>query len=342
MPAAGPLDRPIFIGGTGSDGAAALAALLSVHPGLQATAPPRFGVITDPNGIVDAMRIGEDMRKSARTSWLDRIFAERQPPFQPEPMFGEERTPPEELVELLHRQFLPDPLLRPLGHRSSELTAGQIEEASERYLATFWHNPRQASVTLVHELLMPTHGPRPDRHAMRWIDASRLGAVRAQYLLQLFPEARFLHLVRDGREVALRLVELSTGTAFPGAPVSTVPIDPAKEWNQAAFERALVLWERRLVSAASGLQRIPPELVLTLRLSDLLGQDGPGWVNRILAHLGAEPDLAVAQEMRSFLSAERLHEGRALDLIPPEHREQDAAAYGAALARLEDLGLPTP
>jgi hypothetical protein len=342
MAATDPLERPIFIGGTGSDGAAALASLLSIHPGLQATSPVRFGVITDPGGVVDAMRVGEDMRRASRTSWLDRVFAERQPPFQPEPMMGEERTPPEELVELLHRRFLPDPLLRPLGHRSSELTAAQIEEASERYLATFWHNPRQASVTLVQDLLRPTHGPREDRAAMRWIDASRLGAVRAQYLVQLFPEARFLHVVRDGREVALRQLEISTGSAFPGAPVSTVPIDPDKEWNQAAFERGLALWERRIVSAASGLQRVPKDRVLTVRLADLLGQDGAGWVNRIVAHVGAEPDLAVAQELRSVISPELLREGRALEVIPEELQEQNAVAYGAALARLEDLDLPTP
>jgi hypothetical protein len=177
---------------------------------------------------------------------------------------------------------------------------------------------------------------------MRWIDASRLGAVRAQYLDQLFPQARFLHLVRDGREVALRLLEISTGTAFPGAPVSTVPIDPAKEWNQAAFERSLALWERRLTSAASGLQRIPQDRVLTVRLADLLGEDGPGWTNRILAHVGAEPDLAVPQNLRNHLSVDLLHEGRAQQLIPAEFRERDQTAYNAALARLADLGLPTP
>ena len=32
-----PLDRPVFIGGTGSDGAAALAAALSEHPNLEAS-----------------------------------------------------------------------------------------------------------------------------------------------------------------------------------------------------------------------------------------------------------------------------------------------------------------
>jgi hypothetical protein len=37
-----------------------------------------------------------------------------------------------------------------------------------------------------------------------------------------------------------------------------------------------------------------------------------------------------------------LHEGRAQQLIPAEFRERDQTAYNAALARLADLGLPTP
>ena len=109
--AVGPLDRPVFIGGTGSDGAAALALLLSEHPELKATTPVRFGVICDSGGVIDAMMLGRSMQKASKTPWWDRLLAEKQPAFQALPMMGEERTPPEELVELLHRSFLPDPIL---------------------------------------------------------------------------------------------------------------------------------------------------------------------------------------------------------------------------------------
>ncbi len=341
--AAGPLDRPIFIGGTGSDGAASLALLLSEHPDLQACEPVRFSVISDAKGVVDAMLLGRSMRKASRTPWLDRLLAEKQPAFAPEPMMGEERTPPEELVEMLHRSFLPDPLLKPVGHRAEVLTASIIERASERYLATFWDNPEGASVNLVHDLLRPTHGPTQDQpQARRWIDATRLGAVRAPHLLELFPEAVFLHVVRDGREVALRFMEISTGSAFPGAPVSSVPIDPNKEWNQAAFDRALGLWERRLVSAASGLRRVPQDRALTVRVSDLVGPGGPEAVRTILRRSDVGDGDSIVAALPRYLSRKSLREGRVAEVAPIQHQNAIDRSYNAALARLDDLGVPLP
>ncbi len=341
MPA-GPLDRPVFIGGTGSDGAAALALLLSEHPDLQATTPIRFGVISETKGVVDALQLGRSMQNASKTPWWDRLLAEKQPAFQPQPMMGDERTPPEELVELLHRRFLPDPLLRPVGHRADELTAPLIEEASERYLATFWDNPAGASINLIHDLLRPTHGPRADRPALRWIDASRLGAVRASNLMELFAEATFIHIIRDGREVALRLMEMSTGSSFPGAPESTVPIDPLKEWNQPAFERALALWERRLISAASGLSRVPPERAITVKLSELMGTGGPEVLRSILRRIGAPENTAVIEARSRHISPEVLHEGRADEVVPAQYRETIRTTYNGVLARLDDLGVPLP
>ena len=341
--AVGPLDRPVFIGGTGSDGAAALALLLSEHPELKATTPVRFGVICDSGGVIDAMMLGRSMQKASKTPWWDRLLAEKQPAFQALPMMGEERTPPEELVELLHRSFLPDPILKPIGHRAGELTASTIEEAGERYLATFWDNQAGASVNLIQDLLRPTHGPSQHHPAgLRWIDASRLSGVRAPQLCELFPEARFVHIVRDGREVALRFMEISTGSSFPGAPVSTVPIDPAKEWNQPAFERALALWERRLISAASGLSRIPPEQCITVRLSDLLGDGATEALRSVLRVIGAADDAGVEAALPSFIHADLLREGRLEEVAPAQYRDAIASGYHAIIARLDDLGVPLP
>lgn len=340
--ATGPLDRPVFIGGTGSDGAAALALALSEHGELQSTTPVRFGVISESGGVIDAMLLGQSMLKANKTPWWERLLAEKQPPFNPEPMMGEERTPPEELVELIHRSFLPDPLLKPLGHRAEALTPALIETATERYLATFWGNPHAASVNLIHDLLRPTHGSAEGRPALRWIDASRLGAVRAQNLRDLFGEATFIHVVRDGREVALRFMEIATGSAFPGAPASTVPIDEGKEWNQAAFERALALWERRLISAASGLQRVPEQVQATVRVNDLIGGSGPEAMRTLLRRIGVPEDDAVIGSLPTHLSSASLQEGRCQQVAPAEQWETVTAVYNASLSRLDDLGVPLP
>lgn len=337
-----PLDLPIFIGGTASEGSAALAYLLSEHPELQACVPVRFGVISENNGVVDALRMGQVMQKADKIPWWDRIFAEKQPAFHPEPMMGEERTPPEELVELLHRRFLPDALLKPVGHRADELTSAEIEAAAERYLATFWEQPKLASVNLVHDLLRPTHGRTETEPARRWIDASRTGAVRAPYLIDLFPDAKFIHLIREGRNVALRLMEIATGSSFPGAPESSIPIDEGKEWNQAAFNRALALWERRVISAASGLQQVPESSGMTVRLADLMGEGGPEVVDGILDFIDATPTPIVREALRQYISPEILRQDRADEVIPPDHLVECEERYAASLARLTDLGIPTP
>lgn len=143
--------------------------------------------------------------------------------------------------------------------------------------------------------------------------AGRIGS-----LWERFPDARFIHIVRQPYEVipsAVRLFRVSNYLGLPPGQRPEMPIEHPM-WRMHAelvietYQR-LLRWERR----------IPSSQWITLRFSDLVA-DPMGTVGRVYEHLGM-PRSAVAEQAQLALTEQA---GR--------HRSSDGSA-----ARLEDLGL---
>jgi hypothetical protein len=92
-----------------------------------------------------------------------------------------------------------------------------------------------------------------------------------QRVLRIWPDARFIHLIRDGRDVARSIVGMGwAGNAFHAA----------EYWL-----RAEEMWDR--------LQRlIAPEQYIEVRYQELISNPEPT-LNRICAFLGVPPDAAM-------------------------------------------------
>jgi sulfotransferase family protein len=121
----------------------------------------------------------------------------------------------------------------------------------------------------------------------RWGDKTPGYADHMSLIAGLFPEARFLHLIRDGRDVTSSVVSLGRGHRA----------------GTAAF-----LWAKEVRRARKGGAELRPSRYMELRYEDLLG-DLEGELRRACEFLELPFDQAMLR-----------HDERALEKVVPEQR----------------------
>lgn len=102
------------------------------------------------------------------------------------------------------------------------------------------------------------------------------GWPRAAFLHEVFPEARFVHIVRDGRAVANSLVQMPWWRGHHGPPgwrFGRLPAEYAAEWEaggQCMVHLAGLGWKTMMDSYEVARAAVPPDQWLEVRYEDLL------------------------------------------------------------------------
>ncbi|HEU0195053.1 MAG TPA: sulfotransferase [Gaiellales bacterium] len=189
-----------------------------------------------------------------------------------------------------------------------------------------------------HALEAPFAAYAGERGKARWGDKTPLYIHHLGEVRRVFPEARIVVLVRDGRDVALSLLD--------------VPFGPGNVWGAARMWRAAVEAGERAAAAW-------PESVLTVRYEDLVGTPEPV-VREVCAFAGISYSpamLAIEEAPAGSVAAgqegwfRRLSEGISRDSVGRWRRQMPRdrvalfqAEAAAALARhgypLDDAGTP--
>jgi hypothetical protein len=161
------------------------------------------------------------------------------------------------------------------------------ERALERFEREFAADPWAASRTLVDAIL----GPAAERDGKpSWVEVSGWNVQSAPTLLRLFPEARFVNMVRDGRAVVAGHLKKKSLTD-----------DPLE---------ALAHWQRRIRSAHAALRELPPDRVLVIRLEELVLERREESYRRLVDFLEIEDDARMRSYFDAEISAEAAHHGR--------------------------------
>jgi hypothetical protein len=117
------------------------------------------------------------------------------------------------------------------------------------------------------------------------------GWPRARLLQAAFPEARFIHVVRDGRAVANSWLQTSWWTGYQGPSrwyLGPLPGPYATEWEAADGSFVLLAglgWKLLMDAFEAARVAIPPSQWLEIRYEDVLA-DPPGQVSAMLEFLG--------------------------------------------------------
>jgi hypothetical protein len=280
----------VFIGGTGRSGTHALARLLGRHSGF-ADVPIEARFHCNKRGLPDLLEGRITLRgylEKLRGFWWHRVRVDGRP--------------------------------RGLYNLMRE---GRFEAALERFEARFGEQPIEASRGLFLDLLGPV-AERAGKPAL--VEMSSHNVKEAQTLLRLFPEARVIHALRDGRDSA--------------ASVS------GKTWGPDSVAAAIGWWQGRLREIERGVRdeqdgavwRIPAGQFEVILLDDLVGHDRAGTYARLLTLVGAEDEPGMREYFERAMTPRAAHLGRWRGELGPLGRARVQRRYERVVAELEREG----
>jgi hypothetical protein len=288
-----PLERGhdlVFIGGTGRSGTHALAQLLGRHSRL-ADVPIEARFHCNKLGLPDLLEGRITLRSflaKLRGFWWHRVRVDGQP---------------RGLYNLMRRS--------------------EFDAVLGRFETAYGDDPVFASRGLFLDLLAPV-AERAGKPGL--VEMSSHNVRASQTLLRLFPEARFIHALRDGRDSA--------------ASVS------GKTWGPRRVGAAIGWWAERLRAIESGMRgsedgadfAIPVRRFHVVLLEDLVGFDRERSYERLLGFLDLEDEPALRDFFAAEMTAERAHLGRWRQQLGGPRRAWVQRRYEWTVAALEREG----
>lgn len=277
-------DPIVFVGGTGRSGTHVVARLLGRHSTLHnITNEVRFHV--DPGGFPDLL---------------------------------EGRTTPEQFIGRLRGRWWRGVALQRLSLRGLHriIDRAVFDLACDRFMERYGDVPELACRELFLELLGPLAAAEGKSGL---IEQSCDTIAQGPTLVRLFPEARFIHVVRDGRDTAASRVAQARWLARPRT------IKQGLEW-----------WEGRLRRIDAAKRQIPSEQFIAFSLDELIEMRRLATYSRLRQFLG----LAREQWMRGFferkISGGQGNVERWRRRMSPSRQAEVDAIYLEILGRLDD------
>ena len=204
------------------------------------------------------------------------------------------------------------------GNRGLQLLLerAQLAQALERFAARFGEDPVGAARELVEAIFAPA---RERAGKKGWVEVSGTNIINAPTLIEIFPEAKFIVMMRDGRAVTaaiLRKVDMPDGPA-----------------------EALGHWAGRVRKSWEAAQAIPESSLHIVHLEDLVERRRDQTLRSLGDFLGLA-DLAPVQAwFDQNISAERAHMGGWRDRVAPADARWIERHHRRAVRELEKAGV---
>ena len=288
----------LFIGGTGRSGTHVLSQLLSNHS-RYARVPIEARFHVNPQGYPDLLSgqvTPETFLKKLKRFWWRRIRAgEVAPVIARRIAFGRK-------VRGLHKV----------------VPRERFDAAIAEFEATAPVDVDAACRNLFLDLLWPlaTEEGKPGL-----IEMSCFTVAESPTLLRLFPEARIIHTVRDGRDAGSSKVSKRQKRSHP------------RDGGE-----GLRWWEGRLRKIEAGVREVPADRVLTISLDELVAGDREGVYASIRAFLDLDDEPAMRAFFDEEMSASAAHMERWREGLTPEAQAELVKEYERTLERLEREG----
>ena len=284
--------QTIFVGGTGRSGTHVLAKLLGRNSGFENVSNEvRFHC--DPGGFPDLLAgtvTRDEFVATLRSTWWRRVP-------------GWWRSVHRRRVRGLHRN----------------VPRKRFEAAIAAFESAYEDDPAGACRGLFFELLGPiaTEAGKPGL-----VEMSCDTVVQGPALLRVFPDTRFVHTVRDGRDAASSRVAKGRGVVYPRNPAQGI------EW-----------WEGRLRRIDHAVKQIPPDRLTVISLDELVYGDRERTYRELLEGVGFEDELEMRSYFETKMSPERAHRERWRKGLSEDDQETYMRSYVDALERLERDGV---
>jgi hypothetical protein len=291
--------RPLaFVGGTGRSGTHVVAELLGHHSRFYSV-PIECRFHTNPQGLPDLLEgraTKDQFLRKLRRFWWYRIRAG------------------EPLPAVLPRL----PLGRQTRGLHKVMPRERFDAAVLDFEGAYEEDPLAASRALFLDLLMPL---ADEAGKPGLVEMSCFTVAQAPTLLRLFPEARIVHTVRDGRDTGSSKVSKRQKREHPRDARQGV------DW-----------WAGRLAEAEAGARAVPSERLLTISLDELVGGDREATYSRLLDFLQLDDEAPMREFFETEMTPENAHRDRWREGLSETEQREVASAYEAALDRISGEG----
>ncbi len=309
----------VFVGGTGRSGTTVIAELLGQHSRFVAI-PIECRFHCHPKGLADVVAGRTEPREfvaKLRTYWWHRVRIGSRV-IVPAGLSGRAR-----LAALRARERLG------LGPRQPARVRGlhqiidrdRFEAAVARFEQAHRGDLLGASRDLFYELVAPV---RESSRRPATVEMSTFSIAAAPELARIFPEARFIHSVRDGRDSGASKVGLREKPHHPTDAISGIDF-----------------WADRLRRADLGVRGLPARdrsRLCLISLDELVWANRDGAYAQLLDFLGIDDERAMRDFFELRMTAEAANRGRWREGLDDAERRAVSEHYEATLARLEREG----
>lgn len=246
---------PLFTGGSGRSGTTIIINLLKSHPDIHSSLPREIKYLTSRYGLLDlnfgrSIKLEEDyqgVRNNLLASLNNRIGKRK---------------------EEIFLKFLSDKWWSETGKAGKPrgLVQGITQEQLAQFSSEFKDNYRENLLEASRRLYFQLSAAQFKKDNVRYFaDSTPVNTMQADLIHRILPDALFINMIRDGRDVALSVAAEKWG-----------PNDPLK---------ALKWWGNRVLVSHLALAKVPTEQVLNIRLEELISFDRDYQYSRVLDFL---------------------------------------------------------
>ena len=266
--------KPVFVGGTGRSGTTVVGDLLGLHQDIRTSVPIEIKFLANKSGLLQLVfgRDTPDIEK--KIALLDlrsrlRRYKRKREKFK--------KIQAEFLDRIWNTWWDID---APPPHGRG-LQSGITKQQLEKLLATLIFELRINRVWAARRFMRNFISSQAAHRGQKyWVETTPLNIAQGQRILKIFPNALFINMVRDPRDVIASLLTKNWG---PTTPLEGI------EWIQ-----------KRLIDAHHALRTIPAKQQITIALEDLAINKREQSYQSLLTFLGLQDDPA----MRAFFETE--------------------------------------
>ncbi len=308
----------VFVGGTGRSGTTVISHLLDHHSRFRGV-PIECRFHCNPKGLADLVggrASAEQLVRKLRTYWWYRVRVGRRA-LVPAGVIGRSRVALWRAGARL-RPREPHGRVRGLHQIVGE---ERFRSAVEKFERAVSGDSVGASRDLFYDLLAPL-AEEAGKPAL--VEMSCFTIAAAPELAEIFPEARFVHAVRDGRDSGTSKVELRE-----------------KDHHPTDAATGIDFWADRLRRAEQGVRGLGPgglERLHVVGLDELVWGGREGAYGGLLDFLGVEDEPAIRGFFDREMTAGAAHRERWREGLDPDEQGRVTARYEATLERLEREG----
>jgi hypothetical protein len=276
--------RPVFVGGTGRSGTTVMGDLLGSHKDIRTSIPIEIKFLANKSGLLHLV-FGRDKSDQKENVSLLNVTGR----------IRKRRRAKQALVKI-EAEFLdriwndwwdidaPPPHGRGLH---SGISKQRLQELLDRLIKDLRINRVWAGRRFMRDFISSQEGHGNQKY---WVETTPLNVAQARRIKKLFPNALFINMVRDPRDVIASLLTKNWGP--------TTPLE-GLEWI-----------EKRLIDGHKALREIPSKQKITIALEDLAIHDREETYQSILTFLGLRDDSNMRHFFESELTPEAATSGR--------------------------------